>query len=95
MGISQHIFFRLLVWGPDKGVERAQVESGFRTAILYTTEEVAVLLPLFEEKSADLTMVKQGMNLICGAVHMLNPGKITVMAVDQTPFAIVNAFQRT
>ena len=51
---------------------------------------VIALLPLFCEKTATLSMVKHGMDVV---QTYLNPGQIPVMAFDQPRFALAKFVQ--
>ena len=51
------------------------------------------LLPLFYEKTATLSMVKNGMEIIQQITAHLNPGQIPVTTFDQPLFALAKALQ--
>ena len=42
----------------------------------------ALMMPLFYENAHEVAMVKHGMGVIRKAIHHVNPGQITVMAVS-------------
>ena len=51
------------------------------------------LLPLFCEKAATATMIKHGMDVLRKATQFLNPGHISVIAVDAPLFALAKLVQ--
>ena len=54
---------------------------------------VIAMLPLFEEKSSDPSMVRHGMDVIREATSFLNPTQVPVITVDQALFATVKSIQ--
>ena len=54
---------------------------------------VCLLFPLFEEQVASPAMSRHSMNVISNAVQYLNPEQTSVMACDQTLFAIAKQIQ--
>ena len=51
------------------------------------------LLPLFGEKAATAAMVKHGMSIIKQATQYLNPGQVSVIALDAPLFALAKLVQ--
>ena len=51
------------------------------------------LLPLFYEKAAIAAMIKHGMDMLKKATQFLNPGQISVVALDAPLFAIAKLVQ--
>ena len=54
---------------------------------------VSGLLPLFQEKAANASMLKHGINIIKAAIEKLNPGQIPVVTGDQPIFALLKLIQ--
>ena len=51
------------------------------------------MLPLFKEDSKSVAMIKHSMNVVQQATSFLNPGQTTVIAFDQTLYAIAKTIQ--
>ena len=54
---------------------------------------LAALLPLFEEQSNSLAMIRHSMNIMKASVDMLNPGQTLVVTFDQALYAIAKQIQ--
>ena len=54
---------------------------------------LTALLPLFEEPSKSVAMIRHSMNMIKASVDRLNPGQIPVIAFDQPLYAIAKQIQ--
>ena len=54
---------------------------------------LTALLPLFEEQSKSVAMIRHSMNMIKASVDMLNPGQTPVIAFDQPLYAIAKQIQ--
>ena len=53
------------------------------TSSLSSFNAISQMLPMFSESSSTPAMVFHGMNVIKAAIHHLDPGQISVMAVNQ------------
>jgi hypothetical protein len=54
---------------------------------------LSVILPLFYEKAATVSMVKHGMEIQSNITEYLNPGQVLVMAFDQSLYALAKYLQ--
>ena len=63
-----------------------QVENDSRTAI-------STLLPLFQDDSKSVAMIKHSMDVVKKSVNIFNPGQTPVIACDQPLFKIAKDFQ--
>ena len=54
---------------------------------------LTALLPLFEEQSKSVAMIRHSMNMIKASVDMLNPGQTPVVAFDQPLYATAKQIQ--
>lgn len=54
---------------------------------------VTALMPLFNESAHTVAMIKHSMDVISTTVQNLNPGQTTVIAFDQSLFAIAKGIQ--
>lgn len=57
------------------------------------TPDVSALLPLFQEQSKSIAMMRHSMDVIQQAIEHLNPGQVPVITVDQPLFAICKEMQ--
>jgi len=59
----------------------------------YAQPAVTQLLPLFYEKAATAAMIKHGMNVLKKATQFLNPGHVSVIALDAPLYALAKLVQ--
>ena len=59
------------------------------------TSDISALLPLFQEKSKSIAMMRHSMDVIQQAIEHLNPGQVLVITVDQSLFVICKEIQWT
>ena len=75
----------LLTWSAHHSAQqRSSIE---------TTPGIGVLLPLFQEKAATISMIKHGIAVLQSITEYLNPEQVHVIACDQPMFALVKYFQ--
>ena len=58
-----------------------------------TLSSLTALLPLFEEQSKSVAMIRHSLNMIKASVEKLNPGQTPVVAFDQPLYAIAKQIQ--
>ena len=58
------------------------------------TPTITSMLPLFQDDSKAVAMIKHGMDVIKAAVNYLNPGQTPFVVVDQLLYAIAKQEQK-
>ena len=58
-----------------------------------TVPDLHALFPLFQEEADTPAMIKHRMTVVKEATEFLNPGQISIMAVDQPLFALAKYIQ--
>ena len=54
---------------------------------------ITSLLPMFPDDSKYVAMIRHSMDVVQGAVHLLNPGQVHVLTLDQPLFTIAKQIQ--
>ena len=69
--------------------------SDFNASLIDTVKKrtESVLLPLFQESSKSVAMIRYGLDIIKTAVDYLNRGRLPVIAFDQQLYALANLVQ--
>ena len=69
--------------------------SDFNASLIDTVKKRAesALLPLFQESSKSVAMIRYGLDFIKTAVDYLNRGQLPVIAFDQPLYALANLVQ--
>jgi hypothetical protein len=81
--------------------EKLDSDDSFSWAAYHASSEpqldyepaVTSLMPLFLENAHSAPMILHGMNVICSAVELVNPGQTPVIAMDQPLFALAKQIQ--
>ena len=67
--------------------------SAQQRCIIEPIPGIGVLLPLFQEKAATISMIKHGIDVLRSITEYLNPGQVPVIACDQPLFALTKYVQ--
>ena len=76
----------------DNFISWAAYHASLQAPIVDPPATIA-LMPLFLENAHSVAMIKHSMNVVKEAVQHLNPGQVSVIAMDQPLFAIAKTIQ--